>query len=307
MIPQFPEFIDFFSVEPQEYKAALQGYEPYSDFNYVSVFCWNEVGNCFVSSLNGNLILSLKEYIGDRQILTILGKNKLHETCSTLLEYVQEGSRYYHELQMVPEVVAKDLEHNHHFDVTEEHDNHDYVISGKEYMELPGKVFENKRKNINKFKRHYADQIQIDFINLKNDELKDKISTLTTQWAEWGTEGSEMPGDESRAIHKLINYTDYLCEQSQLYSAVLNISGKFVGFCVFEILDGYAITHFGKAELSIQRAYEYMMAETYKHIYINYGVDLINNEQDLGISGLRHSKLAQHPTKFLKKYTVKAR
>lgn len=59
--------------------------------------------------------------------------------------------------------------------------------------------------------------------------------------------------------------------------------------------------HFEKADRNYQGAYEMMT-----HVYLNNFDDLtyVNREQDLGIPGLRKSKLSYHPVDFITKYNI---
>lgn len=306
MIPAFPQFIDFGSVSYADYQHCIKDFEAYSDFNYVSIFAWSPPGTCRLSLLNGNLVLAIKDYLSGETVLTVLGRNDLVATAVTLLEFAETNDNFKKSLELVPAVVAEEIRATiNDLIVEEDHDNHDYILSASQYATLPGKTFENKRKNINKFNRLYGHMTEIRLTDLKDAKQRDNILELSKRWGDWGTDGSVNAKDELVAITKLMDNVQQLLYFSNLHCIELVIDGKLEGFCVFEILDNeYAVTHFGKANIQIDKAYEYMMVQTLRHVNHEFNIDFVNNEQDLGISGLRHSKLAQHPIKFLKKYSI---
>ena len=49
------------------------------------------------------------------------------------------------------------------------------------------------------------------------------------------------------------------------------------------------------------------MIELLRYIYEHYKIDYVNNEQDLGIPGLRANKRSQRPVGYLKKFRISAR
>lgn len=61
MIPTFPEFKPIEITDKEEVENFTKNYPPYSDFNFISLFCWDVDGKRRLSWLNGNwvcLILS---------------------------------------------------------------------------------------------------------------------------------------------------------------------------------------------------------------------------------------------------------
>jgi hypothetical protein len=304
----FPNFVDLHDISYAEYDAFIRDNEPYSDFNYVSAYSWNKPGNCKVSVLNGNLILSLKDYLSDQKVLSILGKNRLDESVVSLLEFARENKDYRVELSLVPESVVKALDPaNTELEILEDIDNHDYILSAAEYMKLEGGKFVNKRKNINRFVRIQNGGVATECLPLTDTKLQNEILELTIRWKEWGTQGAQVAEDEVWAIKNLLSSADELSKHTALMCTALYIHDVLEGFCVWEPLHGYAITHFGKANINLKGSYEFLMTQTLRDIYSRYGIDKVNNEQDLGIPGLRMSKQSQKPVGYLRKYQVSLR
>jgi hypothetical protein len=299
----FPDFVDLHEVDRDEYQKLIAVFEPYSDFNYVSAFSWNEPGSCRVALLNDNLVLSLKDYLDDTQVLSFLGSHDLPDTARTLLQFAKNAEDYKDQLAYVPAEVARLLVDEPGLIIERDRDNDDYILSADEYMQLEGKKFENKRKSINRFKRtNNPDDVTL--LTLDDPSVQLDVPALVAQWKDWGTQGAVDAENEAQAIAMLLKSSHTHGIDADLYCSWLTVDGKLTGFCIFEVIDNYAVTHFGKADLRLKGAYEYLMVETLRLIRTKFGITYVNNEQDLGIPGLRQSKLSQHPVKYLEKYQV---
>ena len=76
--------------------------------------------------------------------------------------------------------------------------------------------------------------------------------------------------------------------------------GNIISFAIGEKLSDTLFVHVEKADRSVQGAYPIIVREFAR---ANPAL-LINREEDMGILGLRTSKLSYHPTALLKKYNV---
>src|SRR3989338_2938897 len=56
MIPQFPQFKRVEITDREAVEAHTHKYEPYSDFNFTSLWAWDTNGERMISELNGNLV-----------------------------------------------------------------------------------------------------------------------------------------------------------------------------------------------------------------------------------------------------------
>lgn len=306
MIPQFPEFINIQDLSPAEYAKAIEVFEPYSDFNFTSLYVWSGPDGCGIATLNGNVVIDFRDYQTNTKFLSFMGNKETAETARILLEYVANTPGYDTSLYLVPEVTAASLIAE--YEVTEDRDNHDYILSASHYVDLAGNEFANKRKNINKFHNRYGGRTKIQLLNIHDETVKTAVQQLVRKWFGFGSDGAKTARNEEAAIDKLLHKYAQLPGINPLYLIGLLIDDKLEGFCFFEKLpDDYAITHFGKANADFEKSYEYMMTETLRYIHEHLGVDLVNYEQDLGILGLRQNKLNHHPVKYLKKYNISLR
>lgn len=304
MIPLFPNFILLSEAPVEEIQSFVGAFEPYSDFNFLSLFGWDTDENTRVSMLNGNLVISRKEYTGENSFLSFIGTNNLSKTIHILMNYAKNATDMLHELQLIPEssLPTEPLEG---LVAVEDRDNFDYILSSEESHSKEGQRYANQRKNLNKFERNYGEGIKTELVDLKNQEIQKEIMELVDAWKGFGTDGSSTAQDEKTAISRLFSYIDMLNKHCEIRCLGVFYNDKLVAFCIFELLpNGWGVTHYGKASQELRSLYEYLMSETLGYLLMR-GRKWINYEQDLGIPGLRASKESQHPHHFLKKYIIR--
>lgn len=297
MIPQFPQFIKLsFEHKPHIEKHILR-HLPYSDFNFTSLLSWSG-DETHISTLNGNLVLKFRDYLTNEPFYTFIGVHKVNDTIQTLLQESIKNN-LHPKLKLIPEVVLKtDPKILNHFDIQEDRDNFDYIYQLEEMKELKGNKFGEKRHHINKFKKLYNSSYRL--INLADAETQQAVLDLFHRWLNLKGREKKEAENELAAIKKIFQFAKDL----KLVCIGLYIDGKLVGFSVNEMLtNGYAINFFEKADTNYQGIYPYLRQITANHL-AELGCIYLSHEQDLGIEGLRKSKMSYHPHFFLKKYTI---
>ncbi len=300
-IPRFPEFVDFHSISPSDYMKLVRQYDPYSDFNYISIYCWSDPHDSQVSQLNNNIVLRIPDYFSGTALYSFLGTDKVTETTKILLDYLRADNRD-NVIDLVPGITASMLKDDQSFVIKEDIDNHDYILSARLNVALEGKEFANKRRFLSKFTRSYPDHKVAD-LDLRSTQNKVGIKTIANNWKYYNTDGST---DAERELHAIDRFLNGNFEE--VYGLGVYIGNDLEAFCIFEVIrPNYAVLHFIKSNLKIQHLHEFMLNNSLKHIYSNFGIDWVNYEQDLGIEGLRLSKQKQRPVKYLKKYSISIR
>jgi hypothetical protein len=304
MIPKFPDFIDFFSVAPKNYLDLVSDFEPYSDFNFVSVFSWNVTGSCSVSLLNENLVLSMKDYLGDEQILTFIGKKHAAETAKTLLNYAHTQPGYKKQLELIPKVVADKLQTIDGLTVYEDHANHDYILSASDSRDFAGRRFLRKRQHLNKFTNLYGNEARLEQLDINDKNIRKEILDLDLKWNQMGSDGAKDALNESFAMKKILDDYRLLSSVTKLECIGLFVKEEMVAFIIYEITGEHVITHFAKSDLALLYSSEFLLASLLRQLDKDHNIDIVNIEQDLGIPGLREHKMGHSPSRFLQKYTV---
>jgi hypothetical protein len=294
MLPEFPLFSKIDITHKTKLESMVSAYEPYSDFDFTSLFCWNTDGSTEIASLNENLVIKLPDYISGETTYSLLGKNRIDDS---LVELLKEFS----EISLVPEIVVKHIINQDLFEISEDRDQFDYIYSIFDHATFTGKKFKSKRNKMNRFLQANEENINLEFADFQNKEHHAVIKQIFDKWAHEGDKNSDDAAQESLAIDRLLEFGS----EFNLLGQILTINGNPEGFSVVEILsDEYAIYHFQKS-LSGNPGIDIYLTNCTSKILLDRGCKYINWEQDLGLEGLRNAKINYQPIKLLKKYTIK--
>ncbi len=303
MIPQFPDFKRIEVSDQREIEVYVRKFPPYSDFNFTSLLCYGEAGEFKVAFLHGNLIVRMHDYITSKPFYTFLGCTDVSDTFKALLDKcVTEGIEPT--LKLIPECNFKEFrtELSLTFDISEDEDGFDYIYSTSEVRDLAGGALRRKRKEMNCFTRG-CPELRFRVIDPKEPVMQAEIRQLLGLW-QTGKERDDQDVEiEFSAISRCLDLQRGL----GLISAGLFTGQTLIGFAVFEaIQNSFCMCHFLKADPSskYKGAWSFLLWESIRLMNTS-GHSHTNLQQDLGIPGLRRSKLAWRPTTFLKKYTIK--
>lgn len=179
------------------------------------------------------------------------------------------------------------------FEFISRRDKFEYVYYSQDLASLKGKKYHSKKNHISKFSKNH-DWRYVE-INPKN---KDKYLNFFKKWFTLKCRKKnycDIP--EYRAIQKAIENYEFL----NLSGGTIEINGKIVA-CTLgeEINDKIFLIHFEKALPEYNEAYSVINNEFAKFLSKKY--EFINREEDMGIPGLRKSKLSYKPAFLVPKY-----
>ncbi len=293
MIPAYPMFTKLDLSHKDLVNQLTSQFDPYSDFNFVSLYSWNTNNDAEVSMLNENLVIKMPDYVTEEPIVSIIGKTKMDESIKTLLEQPLE-------IKLIPESVVYSLRDNPGFSVLHDLDNNDYIYELQSVADLPGGQFKKKRNKLNAFMNTYGDLVSFKEFNLQDDGKVIQLKKCFDEWAERREAAQADTDAERKAIDRLLESAHNF--NLKCYEAF--IDNTMVGFSINEILPhDFAICHFQKALVHHINLEIYINSLVAKHL-LDEGCRLVNWEQDLGIEGLRQSKQSYAPTTVLKKYRI---
>jgi len=294
-IAQFPRFSRLSISSKGLVESITSRFEPYSDFNFASLFSWDD-GTTELSILNDNLVIKLVDYISGQPVYSILGSNKIDESLELLLPLAKE-------LKLVPEVTIENLRNNGHFEIREDRDNFDYIYNLDLLAHLPGGGLKKKRNKVSGFQKAFDTQALFVSTKLLRAEDAPSIDRIFVEWTKLPYKSIEEVQPEHKALSRLVQYSDAF----KLYLTEVLIDSSLVAFSINEqVSPRYAVCHFEKALPAHQdkNIYTYLSNQVAKEL-ASLGCSLVNWEQDLGLPGLRKSKLSYNPSGFLKKYSIK--
>jgi hypothetical protein len=297
MLTRFPEFKTITIDSREHIDSIVSKFPPYSDFNFVSMHSWNIKDSMQISELDGNLVVLFKDYTSDKSFLSFIGDQNVDQTIETLLGYAPSHG-FGSELHLIPEHVITLIKDADKFIVTEDRDNHDYIILALKLGELEGQDYASKRKGVNKFKAEYANRMHTKKLEINEQSAREIVNSFHNWRQESGKSHIET-ADELGALHRLLKDAHHF----PLTALGVYVDDVMVAYAIYELQDDYAIGHFMKASKAHTGLYDFLKNSTAIDIH-QQGAKYINYEQDLGIEGLRKSKLLLRPEAFLKKFTV---
>lgn len=275
-----------------ELNSAVQMFPPFSDFNPLSLLCWNEYNDNSFAFLNGNLVIKIKDYLKDHYNISVLGINDIDNTLKELVGYTDK-------ISFVPEITINAIHDKGKFAISEDRDNFDYVIETKALSLLKGKSYKNIRKHLKKFRNANSD-FNIRELDLESKTDVKSLINLTAEWNDAKQFDERKFNEDTLSIKTFIDYSRYFrCLSVGIYA-----KNKLIAFTLNELLpSGWVMGHFGKSHNNYE--YSSLMAEYCTSQLLNQlNYKYLNLQQDVGIMGLREAKIALHPVQFLKKYVI---
>lgn len=184
-----------------------------------------------------------------------------------------------------------------YFKFYEDRDNYDYIYSVQDLINLKGRKYHSKKNHLNSFKKNYGKFVYLPLAK----ELTQQCIATAVDWYKKKNDGSEdiFMEFEKNAIIEALTHQDYLA----ITGGVIIINDMVEAFAFGEQLNSdTAVIHVEKANADIRGIYPAINQQFVKHAWSQ--MRYINREEDMGIEGLRKSKLSYHPVKFTKKYVV---
>ncbi len=299
MIPSFPGFAPLSLDLKDDLRAITIHYPSYSDYGFTSLWSYDTESSARVSLLNQNLVLHYSDYLTGEQFYSFLGATQVDETANTLIRHASK-SGVDTTLKLIPQTVIDCVAHPEQFIITEDRDNHDYILSVEELAEMKGGHHERKRNLIRTFLSAYQHEMRMEPLRLSNAEVRAEIIQTFKDWAISRGKASEEISIELEAITRLLNNHD----KFDIKTIGVFINNRLRGFSVYELIhDNHGVVHYEKADINFEGIFYYLKQEVAKEMR-KHGATHINYEQDLGLEGLRNSKSMLNPVHFLKKYSL---
>lgn len=180
------------------------------------------------------------------------------------------------------------------YDIALDRDGCDYIYYSSDLINLQGKKYHGKRNHLARFK-----EINHEFSPITEKDFDDCITFCTETYNSKANQNEHSFIAEQFAINTYFTHFDEL----GLKGGIIRIDGKVAAITIGEQLNSVTFcVHIEKADTSHNGIY----AGINNYFACEYASNLtyINREEDLGIEGLRKSKLSYHPAFLLNKYVV---
>lgn len=264
------------------------------DFSFANLCSWHFLYDSEYAVTDGMLLIRCR--LGRKRPVYMppLGSG---DTAGIIRRLEQDAREEGYELCLVgvSSELASDLERLFpgKFRITPERDYFDYIYEREQLLHLSGKKYQAKRNHINRFRQEHPDYRYAAL----TPEMIPECLALDMKWciATRGSEDADLL-NERRSMTFALEHMDEL----GISGGVLRIGGRIEAFTFGSPItaDTFGV-HVEKANTSIEGIYSVINQEFVQHIPENYRY--INREEDLGIPGLRQSKLSYHPAVLLEK------
>ena len=289
----------FYTPHLEEYTSYRQHYRQCLHLNSESSFLalWAYTGNSQIERAYEHGMYWNKGVIaGKMSLLPPIGEWERDDWSDLLTQAFPEGTVF----SFVPEILLKKWQRalGDKIVFVEERDSWDYICGIQEFLCLEGSSFKSIRRSIEKFTKTYA----YDYVRI-TPEMLPKIEAFQTWWYEenvrLGKADHEMLLEHESMLATFRDWN----KLSDVFGACLIIDGTIQAYTVAEELDTYMVSSNALkgnyAYKGIYQAMDYLFTKDRLSDYT-----FINLWDDGGYEGLRKTKMALNPMRFIKKFTV---
>ena len=268
------------------------------EYSYTSLYIWKDACDIQYAIYSGALILKKKDFEGNYHFMQPLGyeKEDLGKIIEELKTYRDENHMKYLfkdlEESFIKEVNAL-LKGKNEFYIEEDRNNFDYLYEAKKLMTFSGKKLHSKKNHYNTFIKNYNYEV----IEISDEKVISDVVIAAEKWYEEAEERDIKLYYELLAIKNVVKSMSLL----NLNGIAVYVDGKLAAFSIGERLnEKLAVIHIEKGDKNINGIYSFIAKTLIDKCFSN--AEIINREQDLGIDGLRKSKMSYYPLKLEKKF-----
>ena len=255
------------------------------EYGFGTMFIWSEAFGSEIGRYGD--VLLMRSAIDGGYIYSIpVGKGDVKKAVEYLVSITSaEGRplRFYNTSSAARDFLNSNFPNE--FEYIQRRDFYDYVYLTKDLITLSGRRYHQKRNHISKFKNRY---------NWSFEKIcASNIAECRGMYERWLRE-KDAENDEEYieydAVKKALDNFDEL----GFIGGILRVDGNVVAFTLGEALNSEVFcTHIEKADVNFEGAYAMINNQFALNCLSDF--EYINREEDMGIEGLRKSKLSYHP------------
>lgn len=303
-IALFPEFETLSPDLFESYQGHIFGFPQHCDFALNNLLAWFG-DKTRVSLLNDNIVIEVNDTVYSNQLggswYTILGKNMVDESFEA---FFKEGLAS--ELTMVPDYTIDSLKNTEKWNIAEDPNNRDYILSIPLLLSKQGRLYENFRYQISYFMKKHSQDARLQDMDLTQPSVQEEIIRSLDIWEvnSFIEGGNDYERVDEQAIKRLLELQQ-----------ILPIRHRCIGLYINDVLSGFSIFHVPYSSLRIglgnhikfdgryKRMFDFLVFVTASRLKTE-GIEFLNAEQDMGLPGIRHHKKYLNPVSYYRKYTV---
>ncbi|MGD1005574.1 MAG: phosphatidylglycerol lysyltransferase domain-containing protein [Methanoregulaceae archaeon] len=268
--------------------------QTHSDNTFTNMVCWNHFAHYRYAVVNGSVILSS----------TIDAKTRFRppigprdpDLCKTLIQLAFHEGDEEPVVLIDPDTCSWIRSICPNLSIVSDRNTFEYVYKARDLADLSGGNYLSMRRQLNKFKRKCA--YSVESITAENRE---EVKYFLIKWCEWkGCEGEPVLAHEKDAIFYAVDHYIDL----GISGLLIRVDDNIGAISLFEPLNAdTALVHFEKGLPDCEGIYKAINSETAS--VLSHDFTYINRESDLGIPGLRESKMRYHPHHMVEVYSIK--
>lgn len=270
------------------------------EYSFTSLYIWKDACDIQYTIYKQALILKKKDFDGNYHFMQPLGyeREDLGEIIDELKAYREENHMKYLfkdlEESFIEEFNAL-LNEKNEFCIKEDRDNFDYLYEAQKLMTFSGKKLHSKKNHYNSFTKNYNYEV----VEISGEKVINDVIIAAEKWYDETDEKDIKLYHELLSIKNIVNNMDLL----NLNGVAVYVDGKLGAFSIGESLnEKLAVIHIEKGDKNINGIYSFIAKTLVDKCFNN--AEIINREQDLGIEGLRKSKMSYYPLKLEKKFIL---
>jgi len=292
MIPKYPELKPIGPEDVSEIRAALGlSVRNICELALANLFIWRGSDKPRLTLINDNVCVLISPLNEPPYFLEPLSGNKSIETVDICLKHAGKISR-----------ASEDFVHilkENAFKITPLRNQFDYVYLTKDLAELKGKAFDGKRNHIKRFTKRFPDH---KFAPI-DQSFREEALALFEKWCRSKNGSAACDEVSYRSQRSALEAAFEGFKELKLLAHAIFAEGSMKGFVIGSALnEDTACAHFQYVDPDAEGVSQTLLMEAAKNTFSAF--ECLNLEQDLGIAGLRKTKLSYHPLKLEKKFEV---
>lgn len=278
-----------------EIDALLKQYPPpISELTFTNLYIWRFYYRFQIASHQGFMNLLAQPAGTTPYFFPPLGNGVVQSWVFDCLAFFKNQGVPPH-FSRIPDSIIKEFPHFPGLTTVLDRDNSDYVYRIDKLIRLSGNKYHTLKNHINRFNKEHT----WEYLPLTPDLIEECL-TLQEEWCR-SKNCLESHGllSEYQAINEALKKMDLL----NYKGGVIRIQNKVEAFTLGELLNPETVViHIEKANPELPGIYPVLQQQFLEHEWAH--IPFVNREQDLGIWGLRKSKLSYHPEFMVDKYRV---
>ncbi len=269
------------------------------DLSFANIYLWRATYHSAWALIEGFLVIRFRIGGGEELgYMQPIAQGGAQDFSSIIPHLAQDAHSHGQRLRIIgitqSGMEALNRSHPHSFALYSDRNSEDYIYLREELELLSGRRFQPKRNHINQFQKLY----QHSYHPLTQEYISG-CRELCHQWQQQHTDSDATVSAEAMAIDAAFENFEAL----GLQGGVITIEDKVVAFTYGSAInDDTFCTHIEKCDTSYTGIYSAINKLFTQSLPPNF--THINREEDMGIEGLRHSKLSYHPVRLESKHTA---